>query len=56
MRIFLIVPPQLSAIDPSLPAVLQEEEDPTPPLGLLYIAASLEKSDKQKLHQIRIID
>jgi len=56
MKIFLIVPPQLSAIDPSLPAVLQEEEDPTPPLGLLYIAASLEKSDKQKLHQIRIID
>ena len=40
-------------MDPSLPAVLQEEEDPMPPLGLMYLAAYLEKNSQ---HQVEILD
>jgi len=53
MKIVFINPPLFKALDPSLPTVLQEEEDPMPPLGLMYLAAYLEKNSP---HEIKILD
>jgi radical SAM superfamily enzyme YgiQ (UPF0313 family) len=53
MKITLINPPVTKIIDPSLPAILLEEEDPMPPLGLMYLAAYLEKYSN---HQVNILD
>jgi len=43
MKILLINPPTLAALDPALPKILQEKEDPMPPLGLMYVAAYLKR-------------
>jgi radical SAM superfamily enzyme YgiQ (UPF0313 family) len=56
MKILFVVPPQLSALDPSLPVVLQEEEDPMPPLGLLYVGTYLKKYSKTGPHDLQILD
>ncbi|MBU1164125.1 B12-binding domain-containing radical SAM protein [Patescibacteria group bacterium] len=53
MKILLINPPIFNVIDPSLPAVLLEEEDPMPPLGLMYLASYLEKNSS---HDVKILD
>jgi len=53
MKIILINPPVFNIIDPSLPAVLLEEEDPMPPLGLMYLASFIEKHSK---HEVKILD
>lgn len=53
MKILLINPPVLKAVDPSLPRILQEKEDPMPPLGLMYLAAYLEKNSN---HEVKILD
>ncbi len=53
MKILFINPPILKAVDPSLPKVLQEKEDPMPPLGIMYLAAYLEKYSS---HEIKILD
>ncbi|MDD5032964.1 MAG: radical SAM protein [Candidatus Pacebacteria bacterium] len=55
MKILLINPPQLEAINPSLPKIFQEKEDPMPPLGLMYVSSYLKNSAKEK-HQIKILD
>lgn len=55
MKILLINPPQLEAIDPSLPRIFQEKEDPMPPLGLMHLSSYLKKFG-QKNHQIKILD
>jgi len=53
MKIILLVPPVIRIIDPSLPSVLQSEEDPMPPLGLMYLASYLLKNST---HSVKIID
>jgi len=53
MKILLINPPALNTIDSCLPQVIDEGRGFTPPLGLMYIAAYLEKYTN---HQIEIID
>lgn len=53
LKILLINPPITKVIDPSLPAVLLEEEDPMPPLGLMYLASYLEKYSE---HRVKILD
>ncbi|MFA6410769.1 MAG: radical SAM protein [Candidatus Buchananbacteria bacterium] len=53
MKIVLVNPPISKIIDPSLPAILLEEEDAMPPLGLMYLAAFLEKNSN---HQVEILD
>jgi len=53
MKVLLINPPISNILDPSLPKILQEKEDPMPPLGLMYLASYLEqKSD----HSVKILD
>jgi radical SAM superfamily enzyme YgiQ (UPF0313 family) len=54
MKILFVCPPQLNAIDLSLPKILQEKEDPMPPLGLLYVASYLQKQQPQ--HELKFID
>jgi len=53
MKILLINPPLLNTIKSCLPKAIDEGRGFTPPLGLMYIAASLEKYTK---HQIKILD
>jgi len=53
MKVLLINPSISNIIDPSLPEILLSEEDPMPPLGLMYIAAYLKKYTK---HEIKILD
>jgi radical SAM superfamily enzyme YgiQ (UPF0313 family) len=53
MKILLINPPVFNILDPSLPQILHEEEDPMPPLGLMYLAAYLKKNTN---HQVGILD
>lgn len=52
-KILLINPPTHNMISGSTPSVVDEERGITPPLGLLYIAAYLEKHTD---HEIKIID
>ncbi|MDY6934527.1 MAG: radical SAM protein [Spirochaetota bacterium] len=53
MKIILINPPISNVIDPSLPEILLKEEDPMPPLGLMYLAAYLQNNSE---HEVKIID
>lgn len=53
MKILLINPPIFSRIDPSLPEVLLEKEDPMPPLGLMYLASYIRENTE---YQIEILD
>ncbi len=53
MKILFINPPTINIIGTNLPHVLQEAEDPTPPLGLMYLAAYLEKNSN---YNISILD
>lgn len=53
MKILLVNPPISKIIDPSLPAILLEEEDSMPPLGLMYLAAYLQKYSH---HDVEILD
>ena len=53
MKILFINPPQLQPIQSNQPEVYDEELDYLPPLGILYVAAYLEKHTS---HQIKIID
>lgn len=53
MKILFLNPPVFNILDPSLPKILQEKEDPMPPLGLMYLAAYLEKNTN---HQVKILD
>jgi len=53
MKVLLINPPVFHVIDPSLPEILQSEEDPMPPLGLMYLAGYLEK---YSTHEVDILD
>lgn len=53
MKILLINPPSFNTIKSCLPKVIDEGRGFTPPLGLMYIAAYLEKYTN---HQIEILD
>lgn len=53
MKILLINPPIFNILDPSLPRIFLEKEDPMPPLGLMYLAAYLKKNSH---HQVKILD
>jgi len=53
MKILLINPAYTHIIDPSLPEIIQEKGDCTPPLGLMYLAGYLEKYSD---HKVKIID
>jgi len=53
MKILLINPPALNTIKSCLPQIIDEGRGFTPPLGLMYIAAYLEKYTD---HKIEIID
>jgi len=52
MKVLLINPPTSNLILTNLPEVLAQE-DPMPPLGLMYVAAYLEKYTN---HEIKILD
>lgn len=53
MKVVLINPPSFNTIQSCLPKILDEGRGFTPPLGLMYVAAQIEKETK---HQIEIID
>jgi radical SAM superfamily enzyme YgiQ (UPF0313 family) len=53
MKVLLTVPPISQVYDPSLPEVLLTEEDPMPPLGLMYIGSYLKK---HTTHEVKILD
>ncbi len=53
MKLLLINPPISNIIDISLPEILLEEEDPMPPLGLMYLSSYLKKYTS---HQVKILD
>lgn len=53
MKVLLINPPIFSRIDPSLPEILLEKEDPMPPLGLMYLASYIRKNTD---YEIEILD
>ena len=53
MKVLLISPPHHNMLPPPEPAELEEEEGTYPPLGLMYIAAYLEKYSD---HQVEILD
>jgi len=53
MRILLIHPPAENIITTNLPSFVEEERGFYPPLGLMYIAAYLEKHTN---HEIKILD
>lgn len=53
MKILLINPPSENEIIGNNPSIIEEERGYNPPLGLLYIAAYLEK---HTAHQVRILD
>lgn len=53
MKILLINPPRDNEIIANNPSIIEEERGYSPPLGLLYIAAFIEKYTK---HEISVID
>ncbi|MFZ5573410.1 MAG: B12-binding domain-containing radical SAM protein [Thermodesulfobacteriota bacterium] len=53
MKVLLINPPRLAEIAGNNPAIIEEQRGFNPPLGLLYIAAFLEKSAE---HEVRVLD
>lgn len=53
MKILLIHPPALNTITTNCPKVIEEEIDLLPPLGIMYIAAYLEKYTP---HRVKILD
>ena len=53
MKILLLNPPITNLISADTPQALQEKGDPMPPLGIMYLAAYLEKNT---IHQIKILD
>ena len=53
MKIILINPPSLNTISSNVPEVLEQDVGFIPPLGLMYVAAYLEKHTN---HEIKIID
>jgi radical SAM superfamily enzyme YgiQ (UPF0313 family) len=53
MKILLINPPIENMISSNVPHILEEDDGFIPPLGLMYIAAYLEKNTE---HQVEIID
>jgi hypothetical protein len=53
MRVLLINPPRENEIIGNNPSIIEEERGHNPPLGLLYIAAYLEKHAG---HDITVID
>lgn len=53
MKVLLINPPRENEIIGNNPSIIEEERGHNPPLGLLYIAAFLEKHTK---HDVSIID
>lgn len=53
MKVLLINPPRLNEIMGNNPSIVEEERGYNPPLGLLYIAAFIERHTK---HDVMIID
>ncbi len=53
MKILLINPPILQTIQSVMPKVLEERLDYLPPLGLMYVAAYIQK---ETAHEVQIID
>ena len=53
MKILLINPPSFNTITSCLPKTLDEGRGFTPPLGIMYIAAQIEKETS---HQVEILD
>lgn len=53
MNVLLINPPNLNEIIANNPVIIEEERGYSPPLGLLYIAASLEESTG---HRVSVLD
>jgi anaerobic magnesium-protoporphyrin IX monomethyl ester cyclase len=53
VKVLLINPPRINEIIGNNPSIIEEERGHNPPLGLLYIAAFLEKHTK---YDIKIID
>ena len=53
MKILLINPPSFNTITSCLPKTLDEGRGFTPPLGIMYIAAQIEKETN---HQVEILD
>jgi len=53
MKVLLIQPPEFHMITTNVPSVVDEESGAYPPLGLLYVAAYLEKNTN---HTVEILD
>jgi anaerobic magnesium-protoporphyrin IX monomethyl ester cyclase len=53
MKVLLVNPPRMNEIIGNNPSIIEEERGHNPPLGLLYIAAFLERHTR---HDISIID
>ena len=53
MKILLINPPSFNTISSCLPKILDEGRGFTPPLGIMYVAAQIEKETS---HQVEILD
>lgn len=53
MKILFINPPRFNTIYSNLPKFLEEKEDSLPPLGIMYLAAYLEKNSA---HSVKILD
>lgn len=50
MRVLLISPPDKNTIIADNPTIIDEERGHNPPLGILYLAASLEKHTNHEIH------
>lgn len=53
MKVLLVNPPRLNEIIGNNPSIIEEERGHNPPLGLLYIAAFMERYTK---HDVSVID
>lgn len=53
MKILLTNPPLLNLITGNVPEILEQESDVSPPLGLMYLAAYLQKYSN---YQVKILD
>jgi hypothetical protein len=53
MKVLLINPPRLNEIMGNNPSIVEEERGYNPPLGLLYVAAFMERHTK---HNVSVID
>ena len=53
MKILLINPPSYETIQSCMPKILEEGLDYLPPLGLMYVAAFIEKNTN---HEVEILD